>query len=85
MDKIGQPIRGVDTDADLTRADHSIGAPIGERRNKSGRGLDKAVMRLVDEGKKRGGDVRACMHIPFFPYMRGTARPFLGEEGLRSG
>lgn len=32
MDEIGQSIRRVDTDADLTRADHSIGAPIGERR-----------------------------------------------------
>lgn len=36
MDKIGQPIRGVDTDADLTRADHSIGAPIGEESKKAG-------------------------------------------------
>lgn len=62
MDKIGQPIRGVDTDADLTRADHSIGAAIGERRERSGRGLDEAVMRLVDEGQKKGRDVRACIY-----------------------
>lgn len=64
MDKIGQPIRGVDTDADLTRADHSIGAAIGERRERSGRGLDEAVMRLVDEGQKKG-ERRTCMHIQF--------------------
>jgi hypothetical protein len=47
MDKIGEPIRGVDTNTDLTRANLTIGIPIGERREKSGSSSREAVMRLA--------------------------------------